>query len=514
MIVGFISSLQCRGNSNKYISIDPYGNLICVQCSKCPPGTGVLTPCDGVTDTKCEICPAGTYSGTWSSSKECTPCKVCPLHQQEIRKCTSTRNAKCAKECDMGYFFNELTELCDPCSWCFPDQPEIAPPRAIQCMKSQIPIEYQCMPSLIEFRPYRANPVNVSKDKKDQENVLNTDTNSTQRLEGDVAKNNQTLKTDDNCTKSAIDGRLMFVGMREMSIFLGTEQSQNASGNTTRTLSNFEKLNLRHRLMSKKAGLVIGVIGAFVFIISATTLALCKLKKRKSSFKYQNLTEEPLEGQRLCNENKLSCRLKRDVDGYSDNSDCSADATVSQRSSTAEANSYDVALWSKHPADATTIKQISQNRYSDEKVIETDSQSDDGRDWEDAFLVAVPIMYGESVPSDPWDKTSPLASDSSLTKLKQSESPTIVMKDTYVVFSTHNEALTVSRKKSDSSDSGIDTDFEEIGSKSHATPRSRDASKTNDITSESCDGFCHGEGQFVRFESDRARTEHIAPSNL
>ncbi|XP_077984369.1 uncharacterized protein LOC144439005 [Glandiceps talaboti] len=171
--------LECGGHSHKFISMDPYGNTICTQCSECPPGTGVSSPCQGSFDTVCEMCPDGTYSGTWSRTRKCQQCTACSPHQTVIRNCTSLKNAKCAKECDVGYYMNELTDICEPCSWCFPDQPNMAPPVVTQCIKAEIPRDYWCMPSPHEYRPFTEIAVNrpktIYKDTQDIGNILNAD---------------------------------------------------------------------------------------------------------------------------------------------------------------------------------------------------------------------------------------------------------------------------------------------------------------------------------------------------
>ncbi|XP_006817790.1 uncharacterized protein LOC102801757 [Saccoglossus kowalevskii] len=150
-----VEALTCDGgHSPKYLSHDPYGNQMCQKCSKCPPGSGVSVECQGSRDTVCERCPEGTYSGTWSATRICLPCTMCSPHQRTIRECTSTRNAKCVKNCDVGFYLDTLSDNCEMCSWCFPDRPELFTPRLDDCMRSEIPVDYQCMQSAYEHRPF------------------------------------------------------------------------------------------------------------------------------------------------------------------------------------------------------------------------------------------------------------------------------------------------------------------------------------------------------------------------
>ncbi|XP_077984400.1 uncharacterized protein LOC144439033 [Glandiceps talaboti] len=178
--VSAMTDNECGGHSRKFLSTDPYGNPICKQCSKCPPGTGVRRLCEGTSDTECEICPVGMYSGTWSSTRVCQPCQVCSPHRQITRNCTSQHNSKCSDSCDFGFYLNALTDFCDECSWCFPDQPEHSPPRITECIQQGVAREFQCMPTMGNNRHYSllrsggagadADEASTSKDQQGVEN--------------------------------------------------------------------------------------------------------------------------------------------------------------------------------------------------------------------------------------------------------------------------------------------------------------------------------------------------------
>ncbi|XP_002737005.1 uncharacterized protein LOC100375480 [Saccoglossus kowalevskii] len=139
--------MECGGHSPKYKVTNIYGVETCRPCTKCPPGTGVSRVCEGRQDTTCESCRDGTYSVGWSRSSPCRPCTVCPEHLPMINNCSSTQNSKCSHICDLGYFLDELSGQCDHCSWCFPDEPEKAPPRIPECQQQGLPRSFQCMPS-------------------------------------------------------------------------------------------------------------------------------------------------------------------------------------------------------------------------------------------------------------------------------------------------------------------------------------------------------------------------------
>ncbi|XP_013409010.1 uncharacterized protein LOC106172725 [Lingula anatina] len=65
------------------------------QCSPhfhCPPGTGLLLPCDPKDETPCRPCPPGFYADK-KHTGACTPCSQCS--GLKAQSCTSTTDAKC-----------------------------------------------------------------------------------------------------------------------------------------------------------------------------------------------------------------------------------------------------------------------------------------------------------------------------------------------------------------------------------------------------------------------------------
>ncbi|XP_077984112.1 uncharacterized protein LOC144438809 [Glandiceps talaboti] len=133
--------------STGYRTTDVNGTPSCQPCSKCRPGTRVSRECNEYHDTQCQVCEEGTYSHNWSRSRVCRYCTNCPPHLNTVRKCTKTNNAKCAKNCDHGYFRNELTDECDKCSSCTSKDRHYKPPRVPECRRQGMPPDLQCVPT-------------------------------------------------------------------------------------------------------------------------------------------------------------------------------------------------------------------------------------------------------------------------------------------------------------------------------------------------------------------------------
>ncbi|CAH1267179.1 NGFR [Branchiostoma lanceolatum] len=139
--------IECRGHSRKYKTLDPDGNPVCVPCSSCSPGYGVLRPCTEYQDTVCEACePGKTFSGTDSTWRRCESCVQCATHELRRRECTPTRNGRCGS-CETGWFHNDITGDCDVCSWCYPEYPAITD-FVSGCNVTGVTPGFQCAPIL------------------------------------------------------------------------------------------------------------------------------------------------------------------------------------------------------------------------------------------------------------------------------------------------------------------------------------------------------------------------------
>ncbi|XP_077984494.1 uncharacterized protein LOC144439105 [Glandiceps talaboti] len=133
--------------ANLYQQSGLYGNTSCRPCSKCPPGMYASRECEDQRDTECKNCSEGTYSTSWSRSTICRTCTHCPPHLHTVQDCTTKQNAKCAAGCDHGYFLDELTDLCNPCSSCTSEDPNYTPPRVRECIQQGMPKDQQCVPT-------------------------------------------------------------------------------------------------------------------------------------------------------------------------------------------------------------------------------------------------------------------------------------------------------------------------------------------------------------------------------
>ena len=100
-----------------------FKNVSCQKCPSCPPGMGLTPQCGGFVSygekVECESCELGkSYSPTYDISS-CLPCGICSDHENVKRNCSLTRNSQCEHGCSKGFYFEELTGDCKPCSFCF-----------------------------------------------------------------------------------------------------------------------------------------------------------------------------------------------------------------------------------------------------------------------------------------------------------------------------------------------------------------------------------------------------------
>lgn len=100
---------QCMGllrmetpctDANDAICVCNYGfymsdlTQLCVPCTKCPKGQGMLGSCEKNRDTVCEECPLDTYSDQESFREPCMPCSTC--EETEVQQeCTPSNDTVC-----------------------------------------------------------------------------------------------------------------------------------------------------------------------------------------------------------------------------------------------------------------------------------------------------------------------------------------------------------------------------------------------------------------------------------
>ncbi|KAM3863951.1 tumor necrosis factor receptor superfamily member 16 [Diretmus argenteus] len=85
-------------------------------CKECPPGDGVVQKC-GATQTVCSQClDSETYSENYSHTEECRPCTECRDLMRMQTPCTDSNDAICV--CNYGFFLDEISGICTPCTVC------------------------------------------------------------------------------------------------------------------------------------------------------------------------------------------------------------------------------------------------------------------------------------------------------------------------------------------------------------------------------------------------------------
>ena len=121
------------------------GDLGCMSCLKCPPGSGVTVPCGSTVPSNvsvtCKACVQGEYSNSFSS-ESCKPCSTCLPDEVLVAKCTNISDTRCScKPCPKGYYRNKTISKCLPCSQCCLDGTDKVVP---QCVSQKIPRTQTC----------------------------------------------------------------------------------------------------------------------------------------------------------------------------------------------------------------------------------------------------------------------------------------------------------------------------------------------------------------------------------
>ena len=123
----------------------PSGELVCVNCSKCPPGFGTTVPCGSTVlynlSVTCEPCPLKQYSDSLSS-ESCKPCSKCLPDEAIVARCTNISDTRCScKPCPKGYYRNKTMSKCLPCSGCCLDGTDET---VSQCVSQMLPPSQTC----------------------------------------------------------------------------------------------------------------------------------------------------------------------------------------------------------------------------------------------------------------------------------------------------------------------------------------------------------------------------------
>ncbi|XP_038154750.1 nerve growth factor receptor b [Cyprinodon tularosa] len=113
-----IAALLGLADSRASVNSCPSGkNTTSGQCCKqCPPGEGVVSPCEAK-QTVCAPClDSETFSESFSHTEKCKLCTKCTGLLRMQTPCTDTNDAICT--CNYGYYLNRVTQRCEACTKC------------------------------------------------------------------------------------------------------------------------------------------------------------------------------------------------------------------------------------------------------------------------------------------------------------------------------------------------------------------------------------------------------------
>ena len=151
------SVVSCKRQKPKHDEIERVINKtqsVIWKCSvsECHPGSGLSFPC-GVSipfseSIECVYCVKGVNFSHTIDYSQCKSCRKCSPHEKSSGHCTTTEDTtRCLKMCDKGFYWNKITDSCDPCSDCC-RQPLAHHEK--QCEDSGLPVSHQCRQSHVE----------------------------------------------------------------------------------------------------------------------------------------------------------------------------------------------------------------------------------------------------------------------------------------------------------------------------------------------------------------------------
>ncbi|XP_067041653.1 uncharacterized protein [Acropora muricata] len=130
---------------NQFILESESGNVTCMDCLPCPRGSGLSPECG--TRLKyhnrkvvCEACVLGKTYSAHEDESSCEPCGTCAEHQTVVKNCTLFSDSQCNDTCSKGFYFEDLTGDCQPCSWCCSDRSSTA----VRSGCKDMPLYKQC----------------------------------------------------------------------------------------------------------------------------------------------------------------------------------------------------------------------------------------------------------------------------------------------------------------------------------------------------------------------------------
>ena len=120
----FFSQVEPRTCEYNQFTIESgSGNLTCLNCPSCAPGFGLSPQCGtrlSVHNIKieCKQCILGKTYSSHEGISSCAPCGTCSEHQTVAKSCTLVSDSQCDNTCSRGFYFEDETGDCQPCSWC------------------------------------------------------------------------------------------------------------------------------------------------------------------------------------------------------------------------------------------------------------------------------------------------------------------------------------------------------------------------------------------------------------
>ncbi|PFX19993.1 uncharacterized protein LOC111337445 isoform X2 [Stylophora pistillata] len=135
-------------NYDEFEVEDVFSNVSCHKCPSCPPGMGLTPQCGSFVSygekVKCGLCELGKSYSSTNDISSCQPCGICSDHENIKRNCSLTNNSQCKHGCGKGFYFEELTGDCKPCSFCYSYLPNCNKTNDLEDGCKDMPFYKQC----------------------------------------------------------------------------------------------------------------------------------------------------------------------------------------------------------------------------------------------------------------------------------------------------------------------------------------------------------------------------------
>ena len=151
ILVYWSNLLSCKQQTPRHDEIErvvneTYSVIWKCSVSECHPGSGLSFPCGTripfSESIECLNCVEGVNFSDTNDYSQCKSCRKCSPHEKSSGHCTTTEDTtRCLKMCDKGFYWNNVTDSCDPCSDCC-ERPFTHHEK--QCEDSGLPVSHQC----------------------------------------------------------------------------------------------------------------------------------------------------------------------------------------------------------------------------------------------------------------------------------------------------------------------------------------------------------------------------------